>query len=70
MASLPRTSAPALLPSDPEFLLEFIDHLPADADSDEEFDDYLGPDDGPVAFSRETCEERPTSVASYPLQLN
>ena len=53
MASFPRTSATTLLPSDPEFLLEFIDHLPEDADSDEEFDGYLGPDDGPVVVSRD-----------------
>ena len=39
----------ASLRSDPDFLLEYIDELPDESGSDEEFDGYLGPDDGPIA---------------------
>ena len=36
------------LSSDPEFLLEFMHDLPDESDSDDDFDGYLEPDDGPV----------------------
>ena len=37
------------LPSDPSFLLEYLEQLPYESDSDgDEFEGYLGPDDGPV----------------------
>ena len=36
----------------PNFLLELIDDIPEESgSSDEEFDVYLGPDDGPVTFA-------------------
>ena len=37
------------LPSDPDFLLRYIDELPDAADSDFEFEGYLDEDEGPVA---------------------
>ena len=37
------------LPSDPSFLLDYLEQLPYESDSDgDEFEGYLGPDDGPV----------------------
>ena len=38
----------ARLSSDPEYLLEYMHDLPDESDSDEDFDGYLDPDDGPV----------------------
>ena len=39
------------LPSDPSFLLEYLEQLPYESDSDgDEFEGYLGPDDGPVVI--------------------
>ena len=38
------------LPSDPDFLLDFMEDLPEESDSDEEFDGYLEPEDGPIAY--------------------
>ena len=40
----------ASLPSDPDFLLDYIDEIAEESGSDEEFDGYLGPDDGPVTY--------------------
>ena len=37
------------LSSDPEYLLRCIDDMPDELESDDEFDGYLAPDDGPVA---------------------
>ena len=37
------------LPFDPSFLLEYLEQLPYEWDSDDdEFEGYLGPDDSPV----------------------
>ena len=37
------------LPFDPSFLLEYLEQFPYESDSDDdEFEGYLGPDDGPV----------------------
>ena len=37
------------LPSDTSFLLEYLEQLPYESDSDgDEFEGYLGPDDGPL----------------------
>ena len=37
------------LPSDPSFLIKYLEQLPYESDSDDdEFEGYLGPDDGPV----------------------
>ena len=47
------------LSSDPEFLLEFMHDLPDESDSDDDFDGYLEPDDGPVAYRREENFEEP-----------
>ena len=39
------------LPYDPSFLLEYLEQLPYESDSDgNEFEGYLGPDDGPVVI--------------------
>ena len=38
-----------MLPSDTSFLLEYLEQLPYESDSDgDEFEGYFGPDDGPV----------------------
>ena len=42
------------LPSDPDFLLRYIDELPDDADSD--FEGYLDEDKGPVACTSQDDE--------------
>ena len=36
------------LPSNPEFLLEYMRDLPDEGESDDDFDGYLDTDDGPV----------------------
>ena len=37
------------LPSDPSFLLEYLEQLPYESDSDgDEFEGYLGPDNDPI----------------------
>ena len=38
------------LPSDPEYLLDLISDLPDESDSDDDFEGYLDPEDGPVAY--------------------
>ena len=38
------------LPSDPDVLLEYLHDLPDESDSEDEFDGYLGPEEGPVAY--------------------
>ena len=40
----------ASLPSDPDFLLHYFDAIAEESGSDEEFDGYLGPEDGPVTY--------------------
>ena len=40
----------AALSSDPDFLLDLMHDLPDESDSDDDFDGYLGPEDGPVAY--------------------
>ena len=40
----------AALPSDPDFLLDLMHDLPDDSESDDDFDGYLEPEDGPVAY--------------------
>ena len=45
------------LSSNPVFLLEYIDNLPDESDSDEEFEGYLGPDDGPVTYCNDHYPE-------------
>ena len=55
------------LPSDPELLLEYIDKMPEETDSDEEFDGYLDPEDGPVVLhSGSFYEEEESSVSTLP----
>ena len=44
------------LPSDPDFLLRYIDELPDAADSDFEFEGYLDEDEGPVACTSQDDE--------------
>ena len=46
------------LSSDPQFLLDLMHDLPDESDSEDDFDGYLEPDDGPVAYRREEFEER------------
>ena len=38
------------LPSDQEFLLEYLNNVPSEFDSDEEFEGYLEPDDRPIDY--------------------
>lgn len=40
----------AMLPSDPDFLLDLMHDLPEESDSDDDFDRYLEPEDGPNAY--------------------
>ena len=46
------------LSSDPQFLLDLMHDLPDESGSDDDFDGFLEPDDGPVAYRREEFEER------------
>ena len=46
------------LSSDPQFLLDLMHDLPDESDSDDDFDGFLEPEDGPVAYRREEFEER------------
>ena len=39
-----------ILPSDPDFLLHYIDEIAEESGSDEELDGYLGPEDSPVTY--------------------
>ena len=41
---------------DPDFLVEYIDNLSEEADSEEEFEGYLGPEDGSIAHDRGHCQ--------------
>ena len=54
----------AKLPSDPDVLLEYLHDLPDESDSDEDFDGYLDPEEGPVAYrsTAEFEEEEPSLV--------
>ena len=36
------------LPSDPEFLLDFMREIPDEGESDDDFEGYLDEDDGPI----------------------
>ena len=49
----------AMLPSDPAFLRQYMNDLPCESDSDDEFEGYLGAEDGPVAY-RSTAEDEAT----------
>ena len=40
----------AKLPSDPSFILEYMEDMPSESDSDDDFEGYLEPEDGPVAY--------------------
>lgn len=75
----------ARLPSNPEFLLEYLHDIPDESDSDENFDGYLDADEGPVAYRsvaefEEECScsttlvvsrrpQRATSLGAEPLPL-
>ena len=59
----------AALPSDPEFLLDLMHNLPVDSDSDDEFDGYLEPEDGPVVFrSAAELDDEAYTLRSQSLQ--
>ena len=47
------------LPSDPHFLLDYMHDLPYESGSDDDFEGYLEPEDGPVAYrsADEYCEQ-------------
>ena len=45
------------LPSDPEFLLELMQELPDESESEDEFDGYLDPEDGPIMLRRSDRDE-------------
>ena len=44
------TETSTKLPSDPSSLLEYMQDMPSESDSDDDFEGYLGPEDGPVAY--------------------
>ena len=46
------------LPSDPEFLLELMQELPDESESEDEFDGYLDPEDGPIMLRRSDRDEQ------------
>lgn len=54
------------IPSDPEYLLDLLNDLPDESDSDDEFDGYLEPEDGPVAYR--SAAELQTSPRSRSLE--
>ena len=47
------------LPSDPHFLLDYMHDFPYESGSDDDFEGYLEPEDGPVAYrsADEYCED-------------
>ena len=45
------------LSSDPEFLLELMQELPDESESEDEFDGYLDPEDGPIILRRSDRDE-------------
>ena len=47
--------------SDPEFLLEYMHDIPDESDSDDDFDGYLDPEEGPVAYRSIAEVEEETS---------
>jgi hypothetical protein len=67
------------LPSEPSFLLEYMEELPNESDSDYDFESYLEPEDGPCALlcdqdgdgtsPGEVCgsTEQPTTELESPL---
>ena len=57
------------LPSDPEILLDIMHDLPDESDSDDDFDGYLEPEDGPIAYRNPSeLEEVETTRRSQSLQ--
>ena len=51
------------LSSNPDVLLEYMDNMPYESESDDDFDGYLEPDEGPVAYRRsQEIEEHSTPV--------
>ena len=62
----------AKLPSDPDALLEYLHDLPDKSDSDEDFDGYLDPEEGPVAYRsmEEFEEEEPSPVVRRSLAVD
>ena len=49
------------LPSDPTFLLEYMEELPNESGSEDEFDGYLGPEDGTCVFQSDGAVDDSTS---------
>ena len=51
------------LSSNPDVLIEYMDNMPYESESDDDFDGYLEPDEGPVAYRRsQEIEELSTPV--------
>ena len=57
------------LSSDPNFLLSLISEIGDESESEDEFDGWLGPDDGPVAFRKEDGGDN-TYSPSLPLRCS
>ena len=58
------------LSSDPEFLLELMQELPDASESEDEFDGYLDPEDGPVILRRFDRDEELQSPVSRARSLD
>ena len=50
------------LPSNPEFLLEYMRDLPDEGESDDDFDGYLDTDEGPVTDCESQRDEEQHGV--------
>ena len=50
------------LPSDPEFLFNFMNTLPAESDTDDDFDRYLGEEESLVAEHEQPQRSRSNSL--------
>ena len=58
------------LPSEPEFLLELMQELPDESESEDEFDGYLDPEDGPIMLRRSDGDEELDSPLTRARSLN
>ena len=57
------------LPSDPSFLLEWLEQLPYESDSDDdEFEGYLGANDDPVSIALVTRTKSLTLLPVTPVR--
>ena len=58
------------LSSDPQLLLEFMHELPDESESEDEFDGYLDPEDGPVVLCGSVHESEQFSSLTQACSLD